>query len=297
MDYMAHIIKGALIGTANILPGISGGTLAISMGVYEQLLHALTHLHREPKKSLATLLPYLLGILGGIVGLSFSMEYLFLAWPLQTNLAFLGLIFGGLPGVLKRIRHPQEEDRSPHNLSALSAAFFLTLVIATAMSLVKAGHGAQAVLGGSVFSCCLLFLIGILSAATMVIPGISGSMILMMIGYYQPLLTAVNRTLFSLLTADFPEFFRCSCLLAPFGIGLLAGFYLFALLMETLFARYARITYCGSLGLILASPIGILAGLPSSVFTLPALLTGILCLSTALLFVVWISQAPQSEPG
>lgn len=50
MDYLSEIIKGVFIGTANILPGISGGTLAISMGVYQQILHALTHIHKEPKK-------------------------------------------------------------------------------------------------------------------------------------------------------------------------------------------------------------------------------------------------------
>ena len=290
MDYMAQIIKGVLIGTANILPGISGGTLAISMGVYEQILHALTHVHREPQKSLTTLLPYIIGILGGIVGLSFSMEYLFAVWPLQTNLAFMGLIFGGLPGVFRRIVHPQKEDQSPGSLTALSAAFFLTLVITTALSLMKAEHGADASLEGSFLSWILLLLIGVMSAGTMVIPGISGSMILMMIGYYEPLLSYVNRTLFALLTADFPVFFSCTCTLFPFGIGLVAGFYLFALLMETLFARFARITYCGTLGLILASPIAILAGLPDSVFTLPALIAGILSFAVALLFVLWIGQ-------
>lgn len=290
MDYIAQIIKGVLIGTANILPGISGGTLAISMGVYEQILHALTHLHREPKKSLATLLPYIIGILGGIVGLSFSMEYLFAAWPLQTNLAFMGLIFGGIPGVLKRIFHPEREDQSPGSLSVLSAVFFLTLVITTALSLIKAEHGTEAVLGGSVLSWVLLLFIGIMSAGTMVVPGISGSMILMMIGYYEPLLSAVNRTLFSLLTADFPVFFGCACTLLPFGLGLLLGFYVFALIMETLFARFARITYCGILGLIFSSPIGILAGLPGSAFTFPALMIGAACFTGALLFVLWIGQ-------
>lgn len=113
MDYLSEIIKGVLIGTANILPGVSGGTLAISMGVYERILHALTHLHKETKKSLTVLFPYILGIIGGIVGLSFTMEYLFDTWPLETNLAFLGLIFGGLPGVLRRALRTGPKDRSP----------------------------------------------------------------------------------------------------------------------------------------------------------------------------------------
>ena len=291
MDYLAEIIKGVLIGTANILPGISGGTLAISMGVYERILHALTHLHRETKKSLTTLFPYILGILGGIVGLSFSMEYLFDTWPLQTNLAFMGLIFGGLPGVFHRICHPPEQDRSPESLSALSAAFFLTLVITTALSLMKAGQGRpDVVLGGGLREGALLFAIGVMSAGTMVVPGISGSMILMMIGYYQPLLSAINQTLLALILADFSTLLKNGIILFPFALGLMAGFYLFARLMETLFSRYARVTYCAVLGLMASSPIGILADLPPGCFTPGALAIGLGCFFMALLFVVWLGQ-------
>ena len=224
------------------------------------------------------------------MGLSFTMEYLFTAWPFQTNLAFMGLIFGGLPAVFSRIFHPKEHDCSPGSLPALSAAFFLTLVITTALSLIKAEHGPEVTLGGSFVSVVLLFLIGIMSAGTMVVPGISGSMILMMIGYYQPLLSAINRTLFALLTGDFSVFFVQGVLLFPFALGLCIGFYLFACLMETLFSRFARITYCGILGLIAASPIGILAGLPASCFSLKSILTGGVCFLAALLFVLWIGQ-------
>ena len=292
MDYLSEIIKGVLIGTANILPGISGGTLAISMGVYEQVLHALTHLHTETKKSLSTLFPYVLGILAGIAGLSFSMEYLFNTWPLQTNMAFLGLIFGGLPALTGRIRRREESDRSPDNLALLAAAFFLTLVTATALSLIKAKHGPEVTLTSGLFPSAILFLIGVMSAGTMIVPGISGTMILMMIGYYQPLLSAVNRTLLSFIMADFPSLLTQGIILLPFALGLLTGFYLFALLMETLFARFARITYCGVLGLVFSSPIGILAGLPPACFTAPAAAAGFFCFTAALLFVVWLGHEP-----
>ncbi len=216
MDYLSEIIKGVLIGTANILPGVSGGTLAISMGVYEQILRALTHLHKETKKSLSTLFPYILGIIGGIVGLSFTMEYLFDTWPLQTNLAFLGLIFGGLPGVLKKAFRPQPEDRSPKSFSALSAAFFATLVVTTALSLMKGSQGQDVVLETGIFPAILLFFIGVMSAGTMVVPGISGTMILMMIGYYQPLLSAINQTLLALILADFSTLLKNGIILFPF---------------------------------------------------------------------------------
>lgn len=290
MDYLSQIIKGTLIGTANILPGISGGTLAISMGVYEQILHALTHLHKETKKSLSTLFPYILGILGGIVGLSFTMEYLFDTWPLQTNLTFMGLIFGGLPAIFAQIRKPRQEDRSPGSLSALAAAFFLTLVITAALSLINAKHGPEVTLRLGAFPSTLLFFIGVMSAGTMIVPGISGTMILMMIGYYQPLLSAINRTLLSLVMADFSTMLSQGIILFPFAVGLAAGFYLFARLMETLFARFARVTYCAVLGLVFSSPIGILSDLPPGCFTPGTLAIGLGCFFMALLFVVWLGQ-------
>lgn len=290
MDYLSEIIKGVLIGTANILPGISGGTLAISMGVYERILHALTHLRTETKKSLSILFPYILGILAGIAGLTFIMEYLFTTWPLQTNMAFMGLIFGGLPTLFSRIRCREENDRSPDSLSSLAAAFFLTLVIATALSLMKAKHGPEVTLTTGLFPSILLFFIGVMSAGTMIVPGISGTMILMMIGYYQPLLSAVNQVLLSFIVADFSSLLTQGVVLLPFILGLLTGFYLFARLMETLFARFARITYCGVLGLVFSSPIGILADLPSSCFHAGTVTGGLICFLSALLFVVWLGH-------
>ena len=124
----------------------------------------------------------------------------------------------------------------------------------------------------------------------MIVPGISGTMILMMIGYYQPLLSAINRTLLSMVMADFSTMLSQGIILFPFAVGLAAGFYLFARLMETLFARFARVTYCAVLGLVFSSPIGILADLPPGCFTPGALAIGLGCFFMALLFVVWLGQ-------
>lgn len=292
MDHLSEIIKGVLIGTANILPGISGGTLAISMGVYEPILHALTHLHKETKKSLSVLFPYILGIAGGIAGLSFLMDYLFGRWPLPIHMAFMGLIFGGLPTLLAQIRRPRQEDRSPRSLSSLAAAFFLALVVTTALSLIKATHGPQVNLAPGFLPSALLFLIGVLSAGTMIVPGVSGTMILMMIGYYQPLLSAITRAFLSLILADFPTMVSQAVILFPFAAGLVAGFYLFARLMETLFAKFARVTYCAVLGLVFSSPIGILANLPRSCFRAGAALAGLGCFLAALFLVLWLGREP-----
>lgn len=90
-------IAGIIIGIANIIPGVSGGTMAVSMGIYDKLIHAVTHLFKEFKKSCLFLLPVLIGAAAAIVILSRVIEFLFDHYPLQTNLLFIGLIVGGLP--------------------------------------------------------------------------------------------------------------------------------------------------------------------------------------------------------
>ena len=85
MEYIGELLKGVVIGIANILPGISGGMLAISMGVYDTIIHAVNRLFKEPVESIKTLFPYGLGAVAGIISLSLVFEYLFGTFPLQTR--------------------------------------------------------------------------------------------------------------------------------------------------------------------------------------------------------------------
>ena len=66
-----NLLKGMVIGLANIIPGVSGGTMAVSMGIYDKLIHCLTHLFKELKESIKFLIPILLGAATAPVGLSF----------------------------------------------------------------------------------------------------------------------------------------------------------------------------------------------------------------------------------
>ena len=102
MKYVKEILRGLLIGVAGIVPGVSGGTLAVSMGVYDQIIGAVSHLFRKPGQSVRTLFPYGVGMLVGIGGLAFVIETLFGNFPFATSMAFLGLILGGIPALLKR---------------------------------------------------------------------------------------------------------------------------------------------------------------------------------------------------
>ena len=97
-------LKGCVIGIANIIPGVSGGTMMVAMGIYDKLIHDITHLFSEFKKNVLFLLPIVIGMGVAIVASSFALESLFANFPVQTNLLFVGLILGGLPAVWKHVK-------------------------------------------------------------------------------------------------------------------------------------------------------------------------------------------------
>lgn len=253
MHFVYDVIKGVLIGVANIIPGVSGGTMAVSMGIYDKLIYAVTHLLGQTKKSIQTLFPYVLGAGLGLVGLSFLIEYLFLHYEIPTNCFFIGLILGGLPVILKRIQIKKVDLKH-----ALSFLIFFSLIIGLQLA---GNQSGDVVLTLSLFEVIKLFFVGVIASATMVIPGVSGSMILMLLGYYQPILSTINQFMKALLALQWLEALSSGMLLLPFGIGIIIGIFAIAKLIEMLLAKYESITFCAILGLVVASPIAILMNL------------------------------------
>ena len=168
-------VKGMVIGIANIVPGVSGGTMMVSMGIYDKLIHCITHLFSEFKQNVLFLLPIALGMVAAIAGSSFGLSYLFSSFPIQTNLLFVGLILGGLPAIWKKVKG--RGIKAGHG--AVGILFFVLVVGLAAMGETE---GAAADLTFSAASVVKLVLVGVIASATMVIPGVSGSMVLMLMG-------------------------------------------------------------------------------------------------------------------
>ena len=102
--FLWNVIKGIVIGVANIAPGVSGSALSISMGVYDKILGAISGFLKDPKKSMKTLAPFAIGMAVGILALSFLLESLFTNWPFQMNLLFLGLVAGCIPSIWGEVK-------------------------------------------------------------------------------------------------------------------------------------------------------------------------------------------------
>ncbi|NLL78319.1 MAG: DUF368 domain-containing protein [Clostridiales bacterium] len=254
-----NILKGMVIGVANIIPGVSGGTMAVSMGIYDTLIHCVTHLFSEFKKSLKFLLPIFIGAGIALVGLSFVIEFLFANYPLPTNLLFIGLIVGGLPAIGKKVKGTRVS--AGHIIACL--AFFALVV---GMAALGETEGNVADLSLTLISVVKLFFIGIIASATMIIPGVSGSMILLLLGYYNPILATINDFIKSLIAFDMDGILHGVGVLMPFGIGVIVGIFAIAKLIEIIFEKFPIYAYWAIIGLIVASPIGIL--LMSSVGTI-----------------------------
>ena len=253
MQLLNQILRGVVIGVANIIPGVSGGTMMVSMGIYDTLIHCITHLFKEFKKSVLTLLPYAIGMVVAIVGLSFVIEFLFDHYPLPTNTAFIGLILGGLPVIFKRVK---DSPRKPGSVGGVLFLLFFALIIALQIMGESGGHAVTITL--SLVEIVKLLCIGMLASATMVIPGVSGSMILMLLGYYDPVISSISGLVKALTAGDWGLVFHNAGILIPFGLGIVIGIFAIAKLIEVLMAKWESWTYCAILGLVCASPVAIL---------------------------------------
>lgn len=250
MEFLKSICKGAVIGIANIIPGVSGGTMAVSMGIYDKLIHCITHLFKEFKKSVGFLVPIVIGAAIALIASSFGLEYLFGNYPIPTNLLFIGLILGGLPAMTKKVK---DSKLKPGHVAAFLVFFIFVVVLAA----IGEREGSQADLSFNFLNVLLLFLIGIIASATMVVPGVSGSMILLLLGYYNPIIENINAFIRALTSFDMDGILKGFGVLVPFGIGVVVGIFVIAKLIEIIFEKFPLYAFWAIIGLIMASPIAI----------------------------------------
>lgn len=253
-DKILLVLKGFLLGIANVIPGVSGGTLALTLGIYQDLIGAISHFFKNLKKNLKFLIPLGIGMVMAILLGSKVITFCLDKFALPTTLFFIGLIVGGIPLLTKKLKGRRLK---PLNL----AVFLLTFGIVMIMTFLNAGNNAVDLSNMSVIQFILLMIVGMVAAATMVIPGVSGSFVLMLLGYYKPIMATLgNLTDFSLLGHNV-------LVLAPFGIGLLIGIVGIAKLIEFLLKKYEIPTYYGIVGFVTASVIGLgigLVGVPTT---------------------------------
>ncbi len=250
MKWFLDVLRGMVIGLANVIPGVSGGTMMVSMGIYDKLIWSINHLFKQFKKCLTILFPYAVGMVLAVLLGAVGLKIAFAKFPLPTNTLFIGLILGSLPFILKEMKG---ENIGWQGILVFVLFFALVVVL----KVVEKETSTEIQL--SVLEILKLFLLGAIASATMVIPGVSGSMMLKTLGYYEPIVTgAIPALMKGVTSGDWAMVGHNVGVLLPFGLGIVFGIFAIAKLIEFLMKKWKGRTYCAILGMVAASPVVIL---------------------------------------
>lgn len=363
LNWIVAVLKGTLVGLAIVIPGVSGGSMLLAIGVYEDAVSITSKDKARRRAAIKKLIPYAVGIVLGVVALSFVVTWLLANFEFLTILLFSGLILGSLPMLFKNIKGHKvkpgyilvallmialmvllpylnsntsesfkklsaadtlsvgervvltesgEDTLTVHNgdtsvsvweiksaggtfgkpsdgyqlrsgadkklFLQLSGGAFLTVEKENASvfdlqmnadgtltitardsgeALTSPAYRAVDALHNGVWSALLALLLGFIAAGTMIVPGISGSMVMLVLGYYYSVMTHLKSAVVCLFTLNFAAMGPHLLVLIPFGIGIILGLLIVSKAIRWLLDKHPTPTYYGILALMLASPYAI----------------------------------------
>jgi putative membrane protein len=262
MKTIKTFLAGFFIGVANVIPGVSGGTMAVVFGVYEMMVEVLSLNFKRLKQYIIPLVVLFLGIITGILGFAQVMGFLLENYANLTYTVFLGVILGSFP-LIAKLSHFKE-----FNFVNLLGFAITTVLVSLMIIFQDRSLGDINVEVLSLTKVFGLVIASSLSTITMIIPGVSGSMLLVMIGYYSAIFSYIIRGLV------FPH-------LIIVVIGMVMGLILGAKLMSMLLKKYSKFIYHVILGLIVGSTWSIV---PS--FTQPLIQGVLLIVSSSFIYFI-----------
>ncbi len=245
------ILQGMLVGIGAILPGVSGGMIAAAFNIYALLIEALNKVTRTPIKAIISIWEYLVGVILGVLVGFLIIAYIFYLMPIPATLLFIGLILGGAPEIYKL---------SENKTKKLRAVIIVTTTFLVMMSLtVFAPYLARP--DASQTNFILWIIVGALLATSLIIPGLSGSMLMLIIGYFGPLILLGKNLIEAVLTINVDLFMANIFQLGFVAIGVVVTFLLLGKVFHLVLSKYPKTFYQVILGIIIAAPINILFSL------------------------------------
>lgn len=240
-SFFKNLLSGAVIGVAMIIPGVSGGTIAVLLNIYDKLINALGSLRKNFKANILFLIPVLLGVALAFAAMYFPLKYALQYAPFPTVMLFVGLMVGSFPKLFKDSKTLGFKKR---NLCSILLPFAAIIAICVLKFYVNAGE-ADLSANMPIWGYFAIIGIAMLASCALVIPGVSGSMLLMILGYYAPVL--------GLISSVFTDFWHSALVLVLFAAGLLLGFFSIAKLMKFFLNRFPRGTRWAITGFVLGS--------------------------------------------
>lgn len=264
MEYIKNLVFGVLIGIANAIPGVSGGTMAVILNIYDRIMYSISL--KNIRQNLKFLIPLMLGAILGILALSNVIVEAMDNYPVILNFCFIGLVLGSMPALYKKAKGDKIHPRNWIFFAlALAGMIFLAVVNpeATANKSIAEFGGVSPAL------CIWLAFTAAVSMIAMILPGLSGSLIFLLFGTYAAVMESIA-------TFNF-------ILIACIGIGVMAGGFIGVKVIKKMLRFHPQALYFGILGLMIGSIViiwpgftfdtqGLIAVIGLAVFTLTAYL-------------------------
>jgi len=263
LNYLVNFLKGIIVGIATLVPGVSGGTMSIVLGIYDRLIHSVSSFFQDWKKNFFFLFQVGAGGLLGILLFDRLMLYALEAAHYVMRFLFIGIIAGGLPVLYKKAMSSEDREAGrAANHSGLNSRLrisdILFLIAGIAIVLVMTSKPDAVVNlaeSGTLLSYIFLIIAGIFFAVALVLPGISFSFMLLAFGMYDITLKAIR---------DFNIPY-----MIPLGLGVASGTFATARILERLLQKHPRKTYMIIIGFVLGSMWEVFPGIPQG-WQLPA---------------------------
>lgn len=301
MEIVKLILVGIAIGMANVIPGVSGGTLVVIFNLYDKFVNAITLNVKKLWGNRKFLIPLVCGMLLGIVIFSKLVTVLYSKFPVQTNFCFSGLIIGCIPLLANYAwakRTDENGEVKKHSVLfhvSLAICILVGLSVIITFTILEGKFSPDGVVNGVLpaFTWPLafkIFIAGIFGAIAMIVPGISGSLIMLVMGVYTIIMAAIPA-LFS------PEtFVQALILLIPTGIGVVTGIIGGAKLIQLLLKKCPNHAYAVILGLLAGSIYAIFPGL-SAINSAGRAIGSIVCLLAGAALAYFSNKLDFSKDG
>ncbi len=244
--YLKLVLCGMVFGIANVIPGVSGGTMLVVFGIYDRLTEAISGI-KAIFRNIVFLIFLGVGAGVGILGFAKLVNYLFENYNVQTNMYFIGLILGSIP-MIYRIGTSEQKAKPLCAVPFILAAAVVAALTVLNNYMESSGitQTAETVSGFDPLMTVKLAVFSFIAAVAMIIPGLSGSFVLMLLGIYQTVISAIQ--------VNDLNFY----VIIPVAVGVVLGIILGARLISTLIKRFKLMMYSAIMGLVIGSVYAIL---------------------------------------
>ena len=243
-NHILNFLKGICIGIANVIPGFSGGTMAVMVKIYDLFVYAFANILNDFKNVVKKCWSLFVGIGVGVLLALVTIVKLLEVIPFITIMFFVGLIIGSIPSIYSKTK---EGKIKIINI----ICFILAVALMVVLPFINTNNDSSKTYSFSTF--IIMFLMGVICSSAMVIPGVSGSLVLMAFGYYAFFMNTIKELLINIFNFSLENYWNMFGVIACFGIGCILGIVFISKLISKLIQKHPKTVYFTILGLLIAS--------------------------------------------